>query len=271
MYHLSAIAIALTACYRDGTVAKCAVSCDPLDTANRCPGDLLCGTDKFCHPEGESSMACTFEKNDATAPPDAAFRDAPPVDAIPTDAFTMCAAGTWQADFDADPTVVSAHYWRASGFDYTKDVTDMAWTPTLAKESLSTAPSIPFTGLTVFQAKVDVLMIDAYVIDLHLNAGDATQAVDVDVSITRGANMQRWMATLTSADGTKTMGGGMSVDPHVMTGKLDYTGHTFELLVDGASQLTFSYTANAPTKSSQLFTVTADTNTMVDDLGVCAN
>lgn len=271
LYHLLASAILLSSCYRDGTVERCAVTCNPLD--NHCPGGLLCGTDSFCHGPDESEHACEFQQNDALIAPDVAIRDAPPVDVIPTDTFTSCPGGAWQANFTDDPTqAATGNSWKGTRFAFASDVTNEVWVPSQDGEVLTTTPPAPFTGLTLFEARVDAKVVDKGHVELHLEAGDDTESVAVDVDVTHQGSNQVIVVNLYGAV-TVTQSATMSVDPHLLIGKLDYAGHAFKLFVDDASggaAITIPTFAPRLSASAESFAVSAGTGSSVDDLGVCA-
>ncbi len=151
------LSLVTAGCYHPVDVAHCAITCDPL--VGDCPGELICGTDNFCHQLDEPLQGCVSGLIDAPPQPDAEIfpHDGPPD--VPVLAIDAPACATeWHADFSSDPTTASGLAWTSVGtvpFDFTAQVMFGVWNaPDMT--GLATTPSTDFQTETTINLDLDL-------------------------------------------------------------------------------------------------------------------
>ena len=234
-------------CYRPTDLAHCAITCDPF--ANNCPGELVCGTDQFCHGPGESVDVCLAEVVDALRGPDAFIirLDAGP-DARP-DGGLSC-VHQWTADFSSDPSMGSLDHWipgSGGGFP-TSQLQPMGaptyWAATPG-ETLITSGSSAFATATTIDVTLHPLDQRAAIqfalntatgkstqLTVTVEATGATQAVTLTNSSTTGP-----LTTLTVVDAFHRYQ--LAVKPNggpivfAIDGTAMYTAQTYDVTIGG--------------------------------------
>ena len=184
MYHRSVrswsvLCLVAVGCYRPTDSAHCAITCDPF--SNNCPGELVCGTDSFCHGPGEAIDVCVPGLVDAMRGPDAPIirLDAGP-DAGP-DGGISC-VHEWAADFSSDPTTsVSVDRWqRVGGGAFPVGELQPAGAPTFW--AAQSGDELITNGSSAFATATEV--------DVTLHVLDQTAGIQLNVNGTNGKSTQ---------------------------------------------------------------------------------
>jgi len=257
-------------CYRPTDLAHCAITCDPF--ANNCPGELVCGTDSFCHGAGESIAGCVAEVVDALPGPDALIirLDAGP-DARP-DGGSSC-VHQWVTDFSSDPSTGSLDRWipgGGGGFP-TSQLMPMGaptyWAAT-AGESLVTSGSSAFATATTIDVALHPLDQRA-AIQLNLNtaAGKSTQ-----LTIAIEASGAAQTITLTNSSATTNPLVTVSVTDafhHYQLG-VKPNGGSIGFAIDGTAAYNSSSYAVSTGGNIGGVTLISTGNTQFDSADVCA-
>ena len=263
------LSLVATGCYHPADKAGCAITCDA--TKGNCPGELVCGTDNYCHGRGETLTGCVPEVVDALPAPDGFifYLDAGP-DAAPDAAGVTC-VHRWTTDFTSDPTQVMGEHWQAVGAAFKPSELQPPRAPTYwettGSEQLTTSGGLAFATATVVDVHATPLTT-SLAIQLNVNAttGGSTQ-LTVDVRST-GSDQQ---LTLTNAaTGAHLLDITLPDAVHELTLAVKPNGGAINVLVDGVTQ--YSQPTYALSNGSIVGGVTLSANGMThwDDADVCA-
>lgn len=259
-------------CYHPVDVAHCAITCDPL--VGNCPGELICGTDSFCHALDEPLNGCVAGLFDAPPQPDAQIfpHDGPPDSPVLAIDAPACSS-EWHADFSSDPTTGSGLAWTSVGtvaFDFAAQVSAGTWNaPDMT--GLATSPSTDFQTQTTINAVIDLPQVGESAA-LVIGLTDGTQLAQLTFAIghpTAGTDSVALTNNFGGAQPEMLASQSAPIGNHHIRLDVQWPTSTVTFTIDAAAatQATFTKGVGTGIPASVAIRVTSGAN--VDDIDVC--